>query len=187
MIKKICFIHTDTNGLHSYNGDVNKKKLFCFARLVKLSYDIGTFKNNQFHLEKSQQLISKPRCMSISEESIKYHGISQEYADQNGIDPENILLTFKNDIKNVNIIVSHSVNFHLKTIIAEAVKYNVSLDFNNYIIIDINSFYHSYGLLKLQDLAIKVKLKELKQSNIELIRDIFFKLYIKFEKSIKTS
>lgn len=187
MVRRLCFIHTDTNGLHMHKGDVNKKKLYCYARLVRLNYEIGIFKDNQFHLEKSQQIIAKPRCMLIPDDIVKYHGITQDYAEKNGINPEDILQIFRNDIKNVDIIISHSIDFHLKTILAEALKYNIPIDFNNYVIIDINSFYHSYGLLKLQDLAKKIKLKEINKSNIELIRDIFFKLYIKFEKSIKTS
>ena len=36
MSKRLCFVYTETNGLHqSKNSDeVNKKKLYCYARLV---------------------------------------------------------------------------------------------------------------------------------------------------------
>jgi hypothetical protein len=41
--KKICFMYTDTNGLHELNEDVSKKNLFGFARLVSLNYEIEYF------------------------------------------------------------------------------------------------------------------------------------------------
>ena len=46
MSKRLCFVYTETNGLHHSTGDVNKKKLYSYARLVTLNYEIGTFKNN---------------------------------------------------------------------------------------------------------------------------------------------
>lgn len=187
MFKRICFVYTETNGLHHTNEVVSKKKLFCYARLVSLNYEIGIFKNNEFILEKKVKQIVKPRCMVIPEETIKYHGITQEYASTNGIDPEIVISTFKSDIKNVDIIVSHSIDFHFKTLIAEALKYNIGIDFNNYIVIDTINFYHSYGFLKLKELAMKLHIKDIKEtneSNVELIKNVFFKLYVKYEKSL---
>ena len=140
MSKRLCFVYTETNGLHHYNGDVSKKKLYCYARLVSLNYEIGVFKNNEFVLEKKQRQIVKPRCMVIPQETVEYHGITQDFANTNGIDPEQVITTFKADIKNVDIIISHNVDFHFKTILAEALKYNISIDFNNYVVIDTINF-----------------------------------------------
>jgi len=187
MSKRLCFVYTETNGLHHSTGDVNKKKLYSYARLVTLNYEIGTFKNNQFHLEKKIRQIVKPRCMVIPEETVEYHGITQEYANANGVDPEQVIATFKTDIKNVDIMISHNVDFHFKTILAEALKYNIGIDFGNYVIIDTIGFYHSYGFLKLKELAMKLHLKDIKESNdsnVELIKNVFFKLYGKYEKSL---
>lgn len=187
MFKRICFIYTETNGLHNTSEDVSKKKLYCYARLVSLNYEIGIFKNNEFILEKKIKQIVKPRCMFIPEETIKYHGITQESASANGVDPEIVINNFKADIKNVDIIISHSIDFHIKTLIAESLKYNISIDFNNYIIIDTINFYHSYGFLKLKELAMKLHIKDIKESNesnVELIKNVFFKLYIRYEKSL---
>jgi len=94
MSKRLCFVYTETNGLHNYNGEVNKKKLYCYARLVSLNYEIGVFKNNQFHLEKKVKQIVRPRCMVIPQETVEYHGITQEYANANGTDPEQVITTF---------------------------------------------------------------------------------------------
>ena len=184
MDKQICFIYTETNGLHQTEDVVSKKNLYCFARMVCLNYEIGYFKNNEFTQTKKVRHIIKPRCMTIKEDTIKFHGITYENACQNGSEIEVVLKEFKDDIKNVDIIVSHNIDFHLRTIIAEAIKYNFMIDFKNYIIIDTISFYHNYGYLKLKDLANKLKINE-DMSNLEYIKIVFLKLYIRFQKSVK--
>ena len=188
MFKRICFVYTETNGLHQTTEDVNKKKLYYFARLVSLNYEIGYFKDNEFILEKKVKKIVKPRCMVIPEETIKYHGITQEFAVANGEDPELVMNAFKADIKNIDIIVSHSVDFHFKTLLAESLKYNISIDFNNYIVIDTINFYHQYGFLKLKELAKKLHIKNISETNefnVELIKNVFLKLYSKYQKSLE--
>lgn len=186
MNKKICFLYTETNGLHQTSDAITKKNLFCFARLVVLNYEIGTIVNDEYILEKKIKYIIKPRCMIIPDETVEFHGITQEKANKKGIDPEEALNLFKMDLKGVDVLVSHGAEFHLKTILAESLKYNISIDFNKIIIIDTINFYHSYGYIKLKDLALKLKIKDIPENNknnVELIRNVFFKLYSKFEKS----
>lgn len=188
MFKRLCFVYTETNGLHQSTEDVNKKKLYYYARLVALNYEIGYFKDNEFILEKKVRKIVKPRCMVIPEETIKYHGITQDFAIANGEDPELVINAFKIDIKNIDIIISHNVDFHFKTLLAESLKYNICIDFNNYIVIDTINFSHQYGFLKLKELAKKLHVKNIKETNefnVELIKNVFFKLYIKYEKSLE--
>jgi DNA polymerase III epsilon subunit-like protein len=155
--------------------------------MVCLNYEIGYFNNNEFIQEKKVRHIVKPRCMLITDETIKYHGITQQTANETGIDIEIILKNFKEDLKSVDVIVSHNIDFHLRTILAEAVKYNFMIELKNYIIIDTISFYHNYGYLKLADLANKLKIKITENNNLELIKYVFLKLYVKFQKSIKTA
>jgi len=190
MFKYICFLHTETNGLHQTTENVSKKNLFAYARLVTLNYEIGYVNNNEYIQEKKVRHIIKPRSMYISPETIIYHGITQEMANEQGIDPEIVINEFKNDLIKIDIIVSHNVDFHLKTILAESVRYNINLDVSKKIIIDTISFYHKYGPMKLKDLAQKLGIKNQtddNKKNIELIKDTFFKLYKKFKKSVKTS
>ena len=115
--KKICFIHTETTGLHFLkNEKVYKKNLFGFARLVMFSWTIGYRNNNTFIKEKSEQFIIKPRCMIIDDDSVKFHGITHQMASDNGTEIEVVLDKFINDIKFINVITSHSLDFHLKTV-----------------------------------------------------------------------
>lgn len=186
MEKKICVIYTETTGLHQTTKDVSKKELFNFARLVVLNYEIGYVQGKLFVQEKKVRMIVRPRNMVIPKDTEQFHGITQEYAMENGTDPMEIINTFKTDIKKVNVIVSHNIEFHLKTILAEAVRYNIMIDFADYIIIDTISFYHDYGFIKLKDLAIKLFAnKQIPEDKVEMIKMVFLKLYKKFEKSIK--
>ena len=182
-MSRLCFIHTDTNNLHQTNDDVSKKNLYCFARLVKLTYEIGYMKNKEFISEKKISNIIKPRSMYISPEITKIHGIEHKEAEEKGIDPEIIMNEFKNDIKKVNFIISHSIDFHLKTLIAEALRYNIMIDYNKYIIIDTMSFYYNHEYIKLSVLNKKL-LNDNNKNTIDMIKNVFFNLYNKYMKSI---
>ena len=190
MSKRICFLYTETTGLHQSNYPVSKKKLFTFARMVSMNYIIGYLKDNEFVQEKKVRKIAKPRCMYIPEETIGYHGITQSIAKTQGIDPELIINELKEDLKTVDVVISHNIDFHVKTVQAEAVRYNISLDFTKFIIVDTINFYHSYGFTKLKELATKLSIKnisETNENNVELIKNVFLKLYVRFQKSIVKS
>ena len=63
-----------------------------------------------------------------------------------------------------------------------------NLDFNKFLIIDTINFSHDFGFAKLKELAAKVGIKNIpttNENNVELIRDVFFKLYTKFKKSVE--
>ena len=188
--KRICFIYTETTGLHQTYNMVIKKELFHYARLVVLNYQIGYVRDKEFVIEQDVRTIIKPRCMVIPKETEQFHGISQEKAMKKGIDIEIVLNQFKDDIKSTDVIVSHNIDFHLRTIISEAVRYNIMLEFGNYIVVDTISFYHNTdgkAFIKLKELATKLKLKNISENNLELIRDCFLKLYSKYKKSIMTA
>jgi len=188
MDKILCFLYTETTGLHKTNEKISKKNLYCFARMVTLNYEIGYVENKNFILLKKVRNIVKPRCMYIPDETIQYHNITQDYALNNGKEIELIINEFKEDNKNTSIIVSHNINFHLNTLISEAFRYNILLEMTNYVIIDTISFYHNYGFIKLKDLFEKLKIvkdENEKYDNTVLIKYVFFKLYSQFKKSLK--
>ena len=182
--RKFCILYTETNGLHETSDDVCKKNLFEFARLVSLNYEIGYRENNKFICTKKVRSIIKPRCMNISEESIKIHNINMEKAYKEGIEIELALDNFLKDLSDVSIIISHNIEFHLKTIIAEFVRYNKPFNFNNFILIDTINFYHNFSYPKLKNLFESLIKKNKEISNIEMIKQCFLKLYNDYEKNI---
>lgn len=183
--KIICFIYVEANGLHDTNEDVIKKNLYSFARLVALNYEIGYTEENIFISIKKIRSIIKPRCMYIEEETIKNHGITMIEANDKGLDIEKVLDTFIKDLTDVSILISHDVNFNLKTIMGELVRYNKPLSFNNYTIIDTQSFFHDLSLPELDILYTNlIAKKKIKISNLEKIRLCFLKLYNNYELSL---
>jgi len=187
MDNKVCFLYTETNGLHKTNENITKKKLYNYARLVSLHYIIGYYneKSNEFETCKNVYNIVNPRTMYINEESVKYNKIDINIAREKGKDIEYILNNFKKDLENVNIIISHNIDFHLKTILNEVLRYNIIIEFNKFMIIDTNSFYHNYKYIKLNELAENLKIKNYKDKNkIDILILVFFKLYKNFKKSI---
>jgi DNA polymerase III epsilon subunit-like protein len=184
MTKKICIIYTETNGLHKTNDYVSKKNLYSFARLVSINYIIGTRNiNKEFIIEKNIRKIIKPRCMNISNSDI--HGITNEIANSTGCEIENVLYDFISDIKDVVVIISHNIDFHLKTVLAEYVRYNIKINITNKIIIDTISFYHKLQFPKLDILYKELFPKNKKiKDNLIKIKDCFLKLYEQYEDSI---
>jgi DNA polymerase-3 subunit alpha len=181
MASKFCVIYTETNGLHELNEDVSKKNLFAFARLVVLNYEIFTYKKNKTgdtvkSIKKVRHII-KPKCMYISDESFKVHGISNDIAKKTGIEIEKVLNEFKTDTKDIKVFVSHSTDFHIRTIIAEFTRYNMLISFNNSINIDIKSFSHDLKYPKLLDLYQHLFQDSKKNNQLDMISESFIKLY----------
>ena len=96
--------------------------------------------------------------MFISDESIAIHNITNEIAKAEGLEIETVLNDFLADLKTnkVTVIVSHNIVFHLRTLQAEYIRYNLSFNFSTYIIIDTISFYHKIYFPKLKDLNLKL-------------------------------
>jgi DNA polymerase III epsilon subunit-like protein len=180
MTKKVCFIHTDTTGLHEITGEkITKKNLYGFARMVTLSWIIAYKKDDEYIVEKKQRYIIKPRCMHIPESTVQYHGITQEIAENKGVDIEYVFDEFAKDIAQVRIIISHSLEFHMNTIQSELVRYNKPINFSKYLLIDINSFNHAITPATLTNIYTKICNKniEKKSKTIDAICELFFKLY----------
>jgi len=189
MSKKICIIHTETTGLHDFKDEkVYKKNLFGFARLVAFSWIIvHKEKTSAYKIEKKEKFIIKPRCLNIPEDIVEFHGISQEIATKKGTEIEDVLDKFRADLNGVEIIVSHSLDFHLKAVQGELVRYNKAVDFNKFLLIDLNSFDHKIIPTTLPNLSLKLLNKKLEDKAlvIDTICELFFKLYNNYEKDIK--
>ena len=179
MSKKICFLYTDTNGLHGTNENVSKKNLYNFARMISIYYSIGTVDDTFKYTEiKNITNILKPKTINFDKVALNYHKITFEEAELKGIDNNIIISQLKSDLKDVDIIVSHNLSFHLKAIQVECFRTAITIDFSKFILIDTISFGHSYTYPKLVDLIKKLKIKNIdNNTQLEQIRKVFIKLY----------
>jgi hypothetical protein len=176
MSKKICFLYTDTNGLHSLNEDVSTKNLYSFARLIALHYSIGTYEDGKYNEVKRIDAIIKPDTIAFDKTAQFFHKITMEEATKKGIENTKVIAQFKEDIKDVEVIVSHSLSFYLKAIQVECFRTAISIDFSKFILIDTMSYGHNYTFPKLTDMVKKLKIKNV-VGQLEQTIAIFIKLY----------
>lgn len=184
---KVCFLYTETNGLHktSYKP-VSTKYMFGFARMMSLNYIIGYRKENgKFKTLINKRRILKPKQLMIPDVVVKIHGIDRELAEEEGEDNVLVMNEFKDDLKGVSVIVSHSLDFHIKTVQYENLRARVKIDFSKYLLIDTMSFYHNIKNPKLKDLAKELLNKDYSKKenvyNLILIKKCFIKLYNNYE------
>lgn len=184
---KICFLYTDTNGLHKTNDFVSTKNLYKFARLIAIHYMIGEYNNtNVITNQKFVDIILKPKTIYFDKVAQSFHKITMEDADAKGIDNNKAISELKNDLSDVKIIVGHSLPFHIKAIQSECFRTAIDINFGKYILIDTISFGHSYEHPKFADMLVKYNINK-KLTQLEQYRDLFFILYSNYIKNIKTS
>lgn len=203
MEKIICFLYTETTNTIfnsdpiildetidlNFTNDINKKNLYYFVRLLTFNYEIGYYKNNKFIQLKKNKKIVKPYCMHVNDNLFEYYKINQDDLLNNAYYIETIINEFKEDIKTykIDIIIGHNINFHLKTLLSESIRYNILLDLSKYLIIDVMNFYHTYNHTKLIELFIKINKKNIESTKItklDMIKKIFIKLYTQYKDSI---
>jgi DNA polymerase III epsilon subunit-like protein len=176
MSTKICFIYTDTNGLHTLNEDVSTKNLYSFARLIALHYSIGTYELGKYNEIKRVDSIIKPDTISFDKVAQSFHNITMEEANEKGIVNTQAIAQLKEDLKEVDVIVSHSLPFYLKAIQVECFRTAITIDFSKFTLIDTMSYGHSYPYPKLNDIIKKLKIKNV-SGQLEQIIQVFIKLY----------
>jgi hypothetical protein len=181
---RICFLYTDTNGLHKTNDFVSTKNLYKFARLIAIHYMIGDINNNKLTNVITKDIILKPKTIYFDKVAQSFHKITMEDAELNGIDNKIAITEFKNDLNDVKIIVGHSLPFHIKAIQSECFRTAIDINFSKYILIDTMSFGHSYEHPKFTDMLVKYNINK-KLTQLEQYRDLFFILYSNYIKNIK--
>jgi hypothetical protein len=166
--KKICFLHTVGKSLvcdknkHYTEDRVYKKNLYCFARLTELNYIISyRDKNKIINLKEVNIIIKNNIC--------------------------DVLESFKKDLEDVSIIVSHDCLYHLNTLLAIFIRYNILFSFDKFIIIDNINFYHNIKNPDIKLLYNKLLNKKKKVFELEMIKESFIFLYNNYELNIPIS
>lgn len=202
----VGFIYCETNGLHKTvpkklddGKTINVippvkstfKNMFKFARLIVLNYSIGYYENQKYIETKKERLIIKPKSINFDETAMKFHGVSMKKANKKGVDSLEAMEKFANDFRYVNFIVSHNVEFHIKSIQTELMRSCVYFDFSKKKIIDIISFNHDLKYPSLKKLSLEILGNDYENKsakyNITIVRKIFIKLYQNYEQSITSN
>ena len=122
-MKRVVFIDTETTGLprfkfaNALQGPDNWPDIVSVAWIV---YEDGEIVNSNYS-------VIKPNGWTISEQSTKIHGITQEYAEENGRNLNYVLSTLKDDLDQATEVVAHNLDFD-KNVIFNAYKWRLDLN-----------------------------------------------------------
>ncbi len=118
---------TETTGLpKNYNAPVSR--LSNWPRIVQIAWK--RFDKSGNELESKNHII-KPDGFSIPYRSTRIHGISTEFAIQNGVDIKIALDNLSNSITLSKLLVAHNINFDEKIVGAEFLRLGLENPLNN--------------------------------------------------------
>jgi DNA polymerase III epsilon subunit-like protein len=124
---KIIVFDTETSGLPK-SKIISPNTIHLWPFIVQFSYII--FDTDTNTILKSYDAIVKVKPYNvISEDSIKFHGITQEISELKGINIDNVLAEFIGDLEHADMIVAHNIEFDLNMIRVELLRLEqVALD-----------------------------------------------------------
>ncbi len=116
---------TETSGLPKFTEkrgyyDTRDLEKYDTSRIVSISWLI--LNQDLKQIEKKTFMI-KPKDFVISQESINIHGITNEHAQEKGIDIRFVLSDIADKLKSVSTIVGHNVNFDVHILKSECYRY----------------------------------------------------------------
>jgi DNA polymerase III subunit alpha len=190
-MKIVAFLNIETTGLPPKKiSSVTKQNADKFPRLVSLHLKFGYYDKNtrQINIIRSVYSIIKPNGYLIPLEVANIHGITNDFATENGLDIDIVL----NEIKEIFIgnrdmplttsIITHNSKFHLNILKAELLRNDINFDFTRYKIIDLVNFRHGLSYPRLDELyetlyGKKFNKSHNRKSTINVIIKCFEKLY----------
>jgi|DEB0MinimDraft_4_1074332.scaffolds.fasta_scaffold60583_1 DNA polymerase III epsilon subunit-like protein len=123
-MSKTMFLDTETNGLPEVKSwGVYYEPMFLSyydnSRMIELAYIIY---NDDKTIFKSVNYIIRPDGFVIN--NSQFHGITTDDAKQFGVDIQDVFEEFESDLKDINVIVGHNINFDLHIILSECYRSN---------------------------------------------------------------
>ena len=112
------FFDTETTGL-PIRYDEPPSNTDNWPRLVQLAWIVSDREGTV--IAKHSHII-KPVGFTVPTNSSRYHGITQEYASQNGEDLESVLNLFLSDVKNATYLVGHNIQFDQNVVESELIR-----------------------------------------------------------------
>jgi len=108
---------TETTGLPKAKI-IEMDNLHLWPHIIQFSYILFDTETNQV-IKIVDSIVKLDTEIIISEESVKLHGITKEISQKNGKNINSIIGEFFQDIKDVDLIIGHNLNFDLNMLKAE--------------------------------------------------------------------
>lgn len=117
---KVLIFDTETTGL-SKSKIISKETMHLWPFIVQFSYIIFDTKNYRT-LKMYDKIIKLKPYNVISQESTNLHGITNEISESEGINLIDTLNEFLIDIKKVDLIVAHNMDFDISMVKIELLR-----------------------------------------------------------------
>ena len=112
---------TETTGLLPKVKLLNEETLPLFPYSVQFSYIVYEDETNSI-LKMRDFIVRLPQDITISDESIRIHGITNEISRRDGVDIECVIDEFIQDYNAVDLLVAHNLNFDLTVLQADMMR-----------------------------------------------------------------
>jgi DNA polymerase III epsilon subunit-like protein len=117
---RILFFDTETTGLPRKRGITALEDASIWPELVSISWQV--FDDRQF--VKKENFIIKPSGFKIPSQSVSFHGITTEFAEDHGKPLYDVLTLFEKDAKSSAMIVAHNLEFD-KNVVFHSFKWRL--------------------------------------------------------------
>jgi DNA polymerase III epsilon subunit-like protein len=123
--KYIIVMDVETTGLTKRGLTPNRNNLNMFPNIVQFSWGLYT---ESGECKQIKDYIIKPNNWRVGG-SVRYHGISQERAETEGVDISEALSDYKNDIDNhCSLLVCHNMTFDKTVVASELMRLNMTVN-----------------------------------------------------------
>jgi DNA polymerase III epsilon subunit-like protein len=116
---RVLVFDTETTGLPK-TKNINPETLNLWPHIVQFSYIVYDTELND--IIDSGDTIVKMNNINIPEDSVKFHGITNEISDKKGVDIELILIDFLYHLTKIDILVGHNIAFDINMIKVELLR-----------------------------------------------------------------
>jgi DNA polymerase-3 subunit epsilon len=118
---RVLVFDTETTGLPK-SKIMNPDTLNLWPHTVQFSYVIYDTNLNDI-IVSNDSIVKLKDEITIPEDSIKIHGITNESSHKNGINIELILNEFFSHLRNVDLLVGHNISFDINMIKVELLRF----------------------------------------------------------------
>lgn len=118
----------ETTGLFAKGASFKNLQALDKARMLSISWILA---QNDMIVEQSYFII-RPDGWSVTQDSIKIHGITQEHAEENGVNVVTVLKNFITSVKRCKTVVAHNIDFDETIIKSELFRYGMKEELDTF-------------------------------------------------------